>query len=231
MKNTLDDFLKDSALRAGNEKFSLVNNKTLLVQVDGLLWARAGSMVAREGNLNFVRESLLEHGFGKMMKRAFTGEGVPLMKVTGSGDILLADQGKQIHIISLDGEEFVVNGSNILTFENGINWDVKMMRKIAGIASGGLFNVHLKGNGYVAITSHGKPIALQVTPDKPIFTDPNATIAWTGNLQPELHTDLQLKSFFGRASGESFQMKFTTNTHGIVIVQPYEEVSFSVSGN
>lgn len=228
MTNTLRDFLNESSFHASQDKFSLVNNKTLLVQVNGLLWARAGSMVAREGELKFVRESLLEHGFGKLMKRAFTGEGVPLMKVTGNGDILLADQGKQIHIIKLANEEFVVNGSNILTFENGIEWDVKLMKKVAGIAAGGLFNIHLTGSGHIAITSHGKPIALEVTPNRPIYTDPNATIAWTGNLSPELHTDLQLKSFFGRGSGESFQMKFSTDTHGIVIVQPYEEVTLSV---
>lgn len=229
MTSTLRDFLNESSFHASEDKFSLVNNKTLLVQVDGLLWARAGSMIAREGELKFVRESLLEHGFGKLMKRAFTGEGVPLMKVTGNGDLLLADQGKQIHIIKLANEEFVVNGSNILTFEKGIEWDVKLMRKVAGIAAGGLFNIHLTGSGHIAITSHGKPIALEVKPNRPIYTDPNATIAWTGNLSPELHTDLQLKSFFGRGSGESFQMKFSTDSYGIVIVQPFEEVTLSVS--
>ena len=46
-------------------------------------------------------------------------------------------------------------------------------------------------------------------------------VAWSGSLTPELHTDLQLKSFLGRGSGESFQMRFQGD--GFVIVQPYEE--------
>lgn len=45
---------------------------------------------------------------------------------------------------------------------------------------------------------------------------------WSGNLTPEFKTDVSLKTFFGRGSGESFQMKFDGD--GWVVVQPYEEV-------
>jgi uncharacterized protein (AIM24 family) len=43
-------------------------------------------------------------------------------------------------------------------------------------------------------------------------------------LQPEFVTDVSLKSFFGRGSGESVQMKF--EGQGFVVVQPFEEVYF-----
>jgi len=38
---------------------------------------------------------------------------------------------------------------------------------------------------------------------------------------PELKTDISFKTFFGRGSGESFQMKFQGD--GFVVIQPYEE--------
>ena len=86
---------------------------------------------------------------------------------------------------------------------------------------GGLFQVHLSGTGYVAITTHGDPITLRVTPGKPVCTDPNATVAWSGNLTPSIKTDISFKTILGRGSGESFQMQFEGN--GWIIVQPYEE--------
>jgi len=51
---------------------------------------------------------------------------------------------------------------------------------------------------------------------------------WTGNVQPEFKTDFQFKTFFGRGSGESLQMKFTGQ--GFVVVQPYEETYSQTSG-
>ena len=76
----------------------------------------------------------------------------------------------------------------------------------------------------IAITSHFQPMTLRVTPDQPVTTDPNATIAWSGNLVPEFRKDISLKTFFGRGSGESIQMHF--RGHGFVVVQPYEELYF-----
>ncbi|WP_230136680.1 AIM24 family protein, partial [Peribacillus frigoritolerans] len=78
--------------------------------------------------------------------------------------------------------------------------------------------------GMVAFTSHYEPLTLMVEPGNPVYTDPNATVAWSGELQPEFVTDVSLKSFFGRGSGESVQMKF--EGQGFVVVQPFEEVYF-----
>jgi uncharacterized protein (AIM24 family) len=61
--------------------------------------------------------------------------------------------------------------------------------------------------------------------DGPVFTDPNATVAWSGGLAPEVATDITLGTLFGRGSGESIQLKF--QGEGWVVVQPYEEVVFA----
>ena len=78
----------------------------------------------------------------------------------------------------------------------------------------------------IAITTHYDPMTLLVSPDCPVVTDPNATVAWSGTLVPQFKTDISLKTFFGRGSGESFQMLF--EGEGFVVIQPYEEVVMQV---
>ena len=95
------------------------------------------------------------------------------------------------------------------------------MGNAGSIMGGGLFQVRLSGTGHVAITTHGEPLTLLVKPGHPVFKDPNATVAWSGNLTPTIKTDISLKTFIGRGSGESFQMKF--EGEGLVVVQAYEE--------
>lgn len=73
----------------------------------------------------------------------------------------------------------------------------------------------------MAITSHYEPLTLLVRPGIPVMTDPHATVAWSGHLQPDFRTGVSLKTFFGRGSGESFQMEFSGE--GFVIVQSVEE--------
>lgn len=202
--------------------FELETDRLLEVNLNGQVWAKAGSMISYEGNIKFEREGMLEHGLGKFVKKALSGEGAQLMKANGNGKLYVADSGKKITILDLEGESIFINGNDLLAFQDGLDWDIKLMRRVAGMMAGGLFNVRLEGHGLVAFTSHYEPLTLLVTPDTPIFTDPNATVAWSGSLEPDFVTDVQLKSFFGRGSGESVQMKFSGN--GFVVVQPFEEI-------
>ncbi|MDG5473197.1 AIM24 family protein [Jeotgalibacillus sp. ET6] len=202
--------------------FELETDRILEVNLNGQVWAKAGSMISYEGAIKFEREGMLEHGIGRFVKKAFSGEGAQLMKANGQGKLYVADMGKKITVLDLEGESIFINGNDLLAFQDGLDWDIKLMRRVAGMMAGGLFNVRLEGQGLVAFTSHYEPLTLLVTPDRPVFTDPNATVAWSGNLEPEFVTDIQLKSLFGRGSGESVQMKFSGN--GFVVVQPYEEV-------
>ena len=208
----------------GQGFFELESPYMLEVNLNGMVWTKMGSMIAYVGNIKFVREGILEKGFGKMLKKAVTGEGTRLTKAEGQGRLYLADSGKRISILNLQNESIFVNGNDLLALEENIEWDIKMMYSIAGMMAGGLFNVKLTGTGMIAITSHFQPMTLRVTPDQPVTTDPNATIAWSGNLIPEFRKDISLKTFFGRGSGESIQMQFRGN--GFVVVQPYEEVYF-----
>ena len=222
---SLDQFLAASAEKdASMEAFELESPYLLEVKLDGGIWAKAGSMVAYHGAGKFSRQGLLEQGLGTLLKKAISGEGMQLMKMQGRGRVYLADAGKKVTLLRLDGESIYANGNDVLAIQDGVESKITMMRKAAGMLTGGLFNVKLSGRGVVAITSHYEPLTLRVTPEQPVFTDPNATVAWAGRLSPEIVTDISLGTLLGRGSGESLQLKFAGT--GWVVVQPYEEVSF-----
>jgi len=221
----LDEFVSSTRQQdRGEGIFELESPRMLEVNLDGMIWIKAGAMVAYLGDVKFEREGILEKGIGKFLKKAVTGEGARLTKATGRGRVYLADSGKSVQILNLQGESIYVNGNDLLAFEPSIEWDIKMMKKITAMVAGGLFNVRLEGTGMIAVTTHFEPLTLMVKPGQPIRTDPNATIAWSGSLQPEFKTDISFKTFLGRGSGESFQMEF--NGDGFVVIQPYEEVAF-----
>ena len=226
---SLAQFVSQTAQKdKGEGLFELESNNLLEINLNGLVWTKMGSMVAYRGDIKFTREGVLEHGLGKLLKKAVSGEGASLTKAEGRGTLYLADMGKKISIINLDGQSISVNGNDLLAFESGIEWDIKLMKKVAGMLSGGLSNVLLQGKGMIAITTHHDPLTLKVSASRPVITDPNATVAWSGNLSPELKTDVSFKTFLGRGSGESIQMRFQGD--GFVVVQPYEEVYFQASG-
>ncbi len=219
---SIDAFRAASVQKNDQEEvFAVKSDRFLVVQLDGMVWTKKGSMVSYKGDINFTREGVLEHGLGKFFKKFFTTEGMQLTKAEGEGMLYLADYGKKITILELNDDAICINGNDVLAFEPSLDWDIKMLKSIAGMLSGGLFNVRLEGSGLVAFTSHYDPLTLPCSEKRPVYTDPNATIAWSGDLTPELKTDVSLKSFFGRGSGESLQMKFQGK--GFVVVQPFEE--------
>lgn len=222
---TIEEFIAKTSQRdRGEGLFELENERMLEINLQGQVWIKTGAMVAYTGQIRFTREGIFEHGLGRMLKRAVSGEGTRLTKAEGNGRLYLADQGKKISILHLNGDTVFVNGNDILAFEPSIQWDIKLMRKIAGVLAGGLFNVRLEGRGLLAITTHYDPVTLRVHPQLPVSTDPNATVAWSGGLTPEFKVDVSLKTFLGRGSGESVQMCFQGD--GFVVIQPKEEVYF-----
>jgi uncharacterized protein (AIM24 family) len=164
---------------------------------------------------------MMAGGSGKALLKMVSGEMSPLVEISGDGLVYLADSGKQITILRLDGDSINVSGNDLLAFEDTVGYDITMHRRVAGMMAGGLFSAKLSGRGMVAIGTHGKPLTLRVRPGDPVITDPNATVAWSSSLQPDIRTDISMKSLFGRGGGESFQMVF--QGEGFVVVQPFEE--------
>jgi uncharacterized protein (AIM24 family) len=222
---SLEQFVESTRQRdRGQGLFELETDRMLEVNLDGSVWIKMGSMISYRGAIKFTREGILEQGIGNLLKKAVSGEGSRLSRAEGTGKVYVADTGKKVIILQLNGESIFVNGNDILAFEMSIKNEIKMMKKIGAMMAGGLFNVRLEGTGLVAITSHYDPLTLRVTPDSPVTTDPNATIAWSGNLSPQFKKDMSMKTLIGRGSGDTVQMLFEGD--GFVVVQPYEEVYF-----
>ncbi len=57
--------------------------------------------------------------------------------------------------------------------------------------AGGLFNIHLRGTGLVALVSDGEPVRLDIS-EAPTFADPQAAIAWSGGQPRDLENRLAL---------------------------------------
>jgi uncharacterized protein (AIM24 family) len=200
------------------DAFALQNSKLLKVRLETVtVQAKLGSMVAYQGEVTF--EHAGTGGLGRMLKKAMTGEGTQLMKVTGTGEVFLADQAQDIHLIYLENDFITVNGENLLAFDAGIDWDIKRVEGASGMMGGGLFNLSLQGTGWVAILSDGPPVLLNVA-SAPTFADAQAAITWSSGVTTGIRTDFKMKNLIGRGSGESIQMAFSGQ--GWVLVQPSE---------
>jgi uncharacterized protein (AIM24 family) len=215
MQTTLAQFNET----ASTDAFALQNSKLLKVHLDQVtIQSKLGAMVAYQGEVTF--EHAGSGGMGRMLKKAMTGEGQSLMKITGSGEVFLADTAQDIHLLYLEDDFITVNGRNLLAFDAGIDWDIK---KVQGggsaMLAGGLFNTELRGTGWVAIVSDGPPVLLNVA-SAPTYADAQAAITWSSGVTTAIKTDVKMKNLVGRGSGESIQVAFSGQ--GWALVQPSE---------
>ena len=200
------------------EAFTLQGPRLLKVELaEASVMAKNGAMVAYQGDVRFEHKG---GGLGRFLKKAATGESLRLMQAEGTGELFLAHQAMLVHVLRLSNESITVSGENILAFETEIEWDVTRVKGgTAGMLAGGLFNIHLRGTGLVALISDGEPVKLDVG-SSPTFADPQAAIAWSGGVSTTLKTEVQAKSLIGMGSGESFQLGLSGR--GWVLVQPSE---------
>jgi len=224
MQTSLEQFAETQS----TEAFALQNSKLLKVRLqEGTIQAKLGAMVAYQGDVSF--EHAGSGGMGRLLKKAVTGEGTSLMKMSGTGEVFLADLAQDIHLLRLDNEKITVNGPNLLAFDADINWDIERVKGASAMMGGGLFNTTLKGSGYVAIVSDGPPVMLDVA-SAPTFADAQAAITWSEGVSTSIRTDFKLvKNLTGRGSGETVQMAFSGS--GWVLVQPSEGRVEAAGGN
>jgi uncharacterized protein (AIM24 family) len=202
----------------GGEAFRLQNSKLLKVELTGEeIQTKLGAMVAYQGDVHF--EHAGSGGIGRMLKKAVTNEGTELTKVTGTGEVFLADTAQEIQLLKLDNEKITVNGPHVLAFESGIDWDIKKVEGASGALSGGLYNMELSGTGTVALVSDGPPVLIEIDGED-TFADPQAAITWSEGVKSAVKTDINLKTFIGKGSGETFQISFSGK--GWLLIQPSE---------
>ena len=198
------------------------NSKLLRVRLGEPFMARQGSMVAYQGNVDFSFEG---GGASKFIKKALTGEGLPLMRCQGQGDVFLAEHAYDVHLLNINNSGLSISGKNVLAFAASLDWNIERV-KGGSIATGGLFNTTLRGTGWVALTTDGPPVVLNAA-EAPTFADTNAVVAWSAHLQTQLKTSFKASALIGRGSGEAVQVSF--NGQGFVIVQPSEGVQITAT--
>ena len=80
----------------------------------------------------------------------------------------------------------------------------------------------MRGTGYVAITTEGEPVALDVA-SAPTFRDAQAVVLWTAGVTMDIRVDTgALMSMVRGGSGETFPMAF--GGQGYVLVQPSDSL-------
>ncbi len=100
----LREFIETSTQKdRGQGLFELERDRVLEVNLNGDIWTKTGSMIAYVGNVKFEREGILQQGMGNLLKKMVSGEGTQLTKASGRGVVFLADSGKKITILKLEG--------------------------------------------------------------------------------------------------------------------------------
>jgi uncharacterized protein (AIM24 family) len=196
---------------------SVENAKCIKYAVDGEMYARQGAMVAYRGSLAFERKG---QGVGGMLKRAVTGEGLPLMAVRGRGEAWFAHEAQNCFIVEVEpGDRFTVNGRHVLCFDASLSYDIKTV-KGSGIAGGGLFNSVFDGHGRLGLVCDGTPLVIPVSAQAPVYVDTDAVVGWTAQLGTTLHRSQSIGSMLRGGSGEAVQLML--QGEGFVVVRPSE---------
>ncbi|WP_371583435.1 AIM24 family protein [Streptomyces sp. NBC_01314] len=196
---------------------SVQNAKSIKYAVNGEMLARQGAMIAYRGNLQFERKG---QGVGGMLKRAVTGEGLPLMAVRGQGEAWFAHEAQNCFVVDIEpGDVFTVNGRNVLCFDASLSYEIKTV-KGAGMTGGGLFNSVFSGQGKLGLVCDGNPLVIPVSPQLPVFVDTDAVVGWTAHLNTSLHRSQSFGSMMRGGSGEAVQLKL--EGEGFVVVRPSE---------
>ena len=199
-------------------RFALQNPQMLRVSLGPDVLAVKGAMVAYQGQIAFHHEKA--GGVGKLIKKVLTSEDMPLMRVTGQGEVFFANDAGYVYLVDLDGDGISVNGRNLLAFDAALTWDINRV-KGAGILAGGLFNTTVSGQGTAALCTVGQPVVLDCSA-QPTYVDVQAAVAWSANLVPQVVSSMNVRSLLRGGSGEALQYSF--HGPGFVVVQPNEWV-------
>lgn len=228
-------------------KLETLNELTLKVTSDGsgqdVLFTKAGAFISGEcyGQKNYQFEKVLlgpqgnplQAALGQLTRR-FTGENLPLMKVTMRGQSITyyANEAQHVLVYKLNpGETISVESENILAFTPDCKYSVRFLAQ-GVISQKGLATSTLTAQGpnaQVAILIDGNPIALtNIQNGSTIEVDPDAVVCWvgqTGQCDPGFKLDLSWKNLIGQASGESYMFEWSGNRRATIIVQPNERQS------
>ncbi|NJQ00939.1 AIM24 family protein [Streptomyces zingiberis] len=203
------------------ERYALQNPQLLRVTLGGHddLLARKGSMVAYQGLIEFDGEYRTP---GQRRAAARTGEGLDLMRCSGQGTLFLANLAQYVHVVEVDQEGLTVDSAYVLALDSSLHWETVAVDSQFGISGTGAYNLHITGRGKVALMTSGKPLMLQVTPDRYVSADADAVVAWSASLRVQMQAQTHSAGVFRRRgnTGEGWELSFSGQ--GYALVQPSE---------
>lgn len=210
------DLFGQDTLEVEGGRFALQNSQLLRVALGADVLAVKGAMVAFQGQVRFDHEGA--GSVGRLLKKMVTSEDLPLMRVSGQGEVFFAHDAGYVYLVELSGDGISVNGRNLLAFDAALQWDINRV-KGAGMMTGGLFNTTVSGAGTVALCTVGHPVVLDCS-QQPTYVDVQACVAWSADLTPDVVSSMNVRSMLRGGSGEAFQYAF--HGPGFVVVQPSE---------
>ncbi len=193
------------------------NGKLVKVTLGPDALALRGSMVAYQGNVEFDYKS---SGLRGLIEGKLTGQSVKLMTCKGSGEVFLAHDAADLHIVELGNSSLCINAKNLLAMDDTVRTEVKRIES-AGIPGGGLFHFEVSGPGSVVVMTKGSPMTLPV--QGPTFADMNALVAWTTGMRVSVSTQVRIsRQIYAGSSGEALALQFMGFAGHFVVVQPFE---------
>src|SRR3954453_13755978 len=115
----------------GSEPFQLQGSKMLKVELaDETNQGKLGSRGAYQGDVR--SEHAGSGGLKRMAKKAVTGEGADLMKISGTGEVFLADLAQEIQLVKMSGGGITLRCANLLAIDDDIDWDIKKVEGVSG---------------------------------------------------------------------------------------------------
>ncbi|WP_345696808.1 TerD family protein [Kitasatospora terrestris] len=181
--------------------------------------ALQGSMVAYQGRADFAYES---SGMLRKLVGNLTGQQLKLMRVSGEGQVFLADEASDLHVVRLEGDSICVSSDRVLAFDAGLEHEVRRIEG-EGLPHGGFFTLQFSGHGTVVVKTNGIPVVLPVTPAPETYADVHALVAWSRGAQVITTAPVRIRrSAYAGHAAESYSLQFRGGPGNFVIVQPFE---------
>ncbi|GHE04655.1 AIM24 family protein [Streptomyces alanosinicus] len=203
------------------ERWSLQNSQLLRVTLEGHddILARKGTMVAYQGMVEFDAEYTSNN---QAHARAYTGEGLDLMRCHGQGTVFLANLAQHVHIMDVEQDGLTVDNSYVLAMDSSLHYEVVAVDSLYGISGSGKYQLNITGRGRVALMTSGAPLLMQVTPDKYVNCDADAIVAWSAGLRVQMQAQTHSSGVWRRRgnTGEGWELNFMGT--GFALVQPSE---------
>jgi uncharacterized protein (AIM24 family) len=204
---------------ASQDRYAVQNPQLLKVQLSGHddVLARQGAMVAYQGLVEFDAEYR-----SPGQRRGPAREQLPLMRCSGQGSVFLANLAQYVHVVDVDQDGLTVDASYVLALDSTLHHEIISVDSQFGISGTGAYNLHITGQGKVALMTSGAPLLLNVTPDTYVNADADAVVAWSSSLRVQMQAQTSSQGVWRRRgnTGEGWELSFMGQ--GYALVQPSE---------